>query len=140
MVSKFATVAVLLVAAVGLLAANGVVSSTKNPLQVALLHWYQANQVPTSFPAGGFTVGVAFDGSSIWAAIAGSDSFNVMKFRVSDGTLLGTFATAGISPQTWHLTVAMSGSRTALAIMSVKFEPATAHCSARSALGARQQA
>src|SRR6267143_6354164 len=71
---KFAVLAVLLCAAFGLLAASGVVSSTKNPLQVALLHWYPANQVPTSFPAGGFTVGVAFDGASIWAANAGSNS------------------------------------------------------------------
>jgi hypothetical protein len=35
---KFAVLAVLLCAGFGLLAANGVVTSTKNPLQVALLH------------------------------------------------------------------------------------------------------
>ena len=95
---KITILAVILCAAFGLLAATGVVSSTKNPLQVALLHWYPANQVPTSFPAGGFTVGVAFDGGTIWAANAGSNSNSVMRFRTSDGLLLGTFLTGGSQP------------------------------------------
>jgi DNA-binding beta-propeller fold protein YncE len=64
-----------------------------NPLQIALLHWYDANQVPTVFNAGGYTIAAAFDGESIWVTNAGSDSNNVMKFRASDGTLLGTFPT-----------------------------------------------
>ena len=87
---KLAVLAALLCAALGLLAANGVVSTKENPLQVAILHWYNANQVPTSFSAGFLPVGVAFDGASIWVANAGSESNNVMKFRASDGALLLT--------------------------------------------------
>ena len=45
----------------------GVVSSTNNPLQIAILHWYNANQT-TQFPVGGFPYGVAFDGANIWVA------------------------------------------------------------------------
>jgi len=85
---KLAVVAVVLGAAATLMAANGVVSSKDNPLQVALLQWYQANQVPTTFPAGFLPVGLAFDGASIWVANAGAESNNVMKFRASDGALL----------------------------------------------------
>jgi hypothetical protein len=39
-----AIIALFLYSAVGLLAEDGVVSSSNNPQQVALLHWYQANQ------------------------------------------------------------------------------------------------
>jgi len=52
-----------------------------NPLQVALLHSYEANQVPTAFEAGGYPVAVAFDGENIWVTNAASTSNNVMKFR-----------------------------------------------------------
>ena len=45
----------------------GVVSSSLNPLQVALLHWYGANQT-TSFAAGSGPFGVAFDGENIWVS------------------------------------------------------------------------
>src|SRR5712671_7240804 len=45
----------------------GVVTSTKNPLQIALLHWYNANTT-TQFTAGSAPYGVAFDGANIWVA------------------------------------------------------------------------
>ena len=44
---------------------TGVTSSTKNPLQIAILHWYDAN-LTTSFGVGNSPIGVAFDGANIW--------------------------------------------------------------------------
>src|ERR1700737_880405 len=91
---KFVIVAVLLTAALGLLAASGVVSSTKNPLQVAILHWYAVNEVPTQFTAQGYPFGLAFDGASIWVTNAAATTSNTaQKFRASDGLLQGTFPT-----------------------------------------------
>ena len=43
----------------------GVVTSSKNPLQIALLHWYNAN-LATQFAAAAGPFGVAFDGANIW--------------------------------------------------------------------------
>jgi hypothetical protein len=66
----------------------GVTSSTQNPLQIALLHWYNAN-LTASFAVVANPLGVAFDGANIW--VANRDSDNVTKLRASDGTTLGTF-------------------------------------------------
>jgi len=66
----------------------GVVSSTQNPLQVALLHWYSANQT-AAFTTGSGPYGIAFDGASLW--ISNFSANNVVKMRPSDGTILGTF-------------------------------------------------
>ena len=47
-------------------------SSTQNPLQIALLHWYNAN-LTTPFSVGKVVPnGVAFDGANIWVANHGS--------------------------------------------------------------------
>ena len=43
----------------------GVTTPTQNPLQIALLHWYDANQT-TAFAVGANPAGVAFDGADIW--------------------------------------------------------------------------
>jgi hypothetical protein len=67
----------------------GVTSSTDNPLQLALLHWYNAN-LTTTFGVGGASYGVAFDGANIWVANGGDST--VTKLRASDGKVLGTFA------------------------------------------------
>ena len=55
-------------------APSQLVISTQNARQIALLHWYQANQA-TSFALGvtipqvePFTWGLAFDGANIWAS------------------------------------------------------------------------
>jgi hypothetical protein len=69
-------------------------TSTEPLITIATLQWHEYR------PDGDFAVGtgpsgVAFDGSSIWVANAGSD--NVTKLRASDGTNLGTFA-AGDGP------------------------------------------
>ena len=67
----------------------GVTSSTQNPLQIALLHWYNAD-LTTTFRVGTGPLAAAFDGANMWVANAGS--YNVTKLRASDGTVLGTFA------------------------------------------------
>ncbi len=60
-----------------------------NPLKVALLKWYLANQVPTSFLVGRHPYGVVFDGANIWTA--NNADATVSKVRACDGTILGTF-------------------------------------------------
>ncbi|HEY6290123.1 MAG TPA: hypothetical protein VI455_00985, partial [Terriglobia bacterium] len=72
----------------------GVTTSSQNPLQIAILHWYNAN-LTTQFTTATAPFGVAFDGSSIWVCNNGSN--NVTKLRASDGTVLGTFA-VGTNP------------------------------------------
>src|SRR5580704_8453014 len=61
----------------------------RNPLKIALLHWYLAD-TSTVFPVGNQPYGLCFDGANIWTAnFAGN---NVTKVRASDGEVLGTFA------------------------------------------------
>jgi hypothetical protein len=59
-----------------------VVNSTKNPNQIAILHWYGANQT-TAFAVRKLAGGVAFDGANIWVSNHGSTT--VTKLRASDG-------------------------------------------------------
>ena len=66
-----------------------VVNSTKNPSQIAILHWYAAN-LTTTFAVGNSPAFAAFDGANVWVANEGSN--NVTKLRASDGTVLGTFS------------------------------------------------
>jgi DNA-binding beta-propeller fold protein YncE len=72
----------------------GVVTSSKNPLQIALLHWYNAN-LTTQFTAGTSPFGVVFDGANIWVAANGSRK--VTKLRANDGFNLGSFS-VGTNP------------------------------------------
>src|SRR5271166_1957862 len=72
-------------------AAGSGAAPLSNPLKVALLKWYQANTVPTTFPVGAGPYGMAFDGANIWVACGGGAT----KLRASDGQVLGTFATNG---------------------------------------------
>jgi DNA-binding beta-propeller fold protein YncE len=65
-----------------------VTSSTQNPLQIALLHWYDTGLTAT-FGVGSSPRGVAFDGANIWVVNNGSS--NLTKLRASYGTVLGTF-------------------------------------------------
>ena len=69
---------------------SGVTSSSHgfNPLQIALLHWYDANLV-TEITLAASPFGMAFDGSDMW--IAGGNG-GVFKVRVSDGAILGKFS------------------------------------------------
>jgi hypothetical protein len=47
----------------------GVTASNRNPLQIALLHWYDAN-LTTAFKVSHAPVGLAFDGANIWVTNA----------------------------------------------------------------------
>src|SRR5262249_39289197 len=71
------------------LAQGGVSSSTKNPQQVATLHWYPAKRT-TSFAVGLFHTRVTFDGANIWVA-RGVNGGCMLKLRAGDGATLGTF-------------------------------------------------
>jgi hypothetical protein len=42
--------------------------SIRNPMQIALLRWYEAIQNGTTFPVGTWPFGIAFDGANIWVA------------------------------------------------------------------------
>src|SRR5579863_8907593 len=57
-----------------------------NPLQAALLRWYQADHANASIPFANSPSALAFDGSSMWVS-AGS---TVIKLRASDGAVLKT--------------------------------------------------
>ena len=63
-------------------------------MQVAILHWYDANRI-TKFKVRVNPAGMAFDGSDIWVGNEGEDT--VSKVRASDGTMLGTY-TVGNGP------------------------------------------
>jgi hypothetical protein len=75
--------------------AQGPAGLTYNPMQVALLRWYEANQCGIHFFTGGIphsfgtTGGVCFDGTNIW--VANSQNYTVGKLRASDGNLVGVY-------------------------------------------------
>ena len=75
-------------------AAGGV---SPNPMQVALLRWWPANQVAT-FSVGASPLGLAFDGANVWVANWGSKS--VTKLRANDGGTVCTYSytTSGANP------------------------------------------
>jgi hypothetical protein len=69
---------------------TGVTTSTQNPLQIAILHWYSANQT-TAFKVAA-PGGVAFDGANMWMSnYENGSGGTVTKLRASDGAELGTF-------------------------------------------------
>src|SRR5215831_13477997 len=80
------------------LAQSGVVDSTQNANQLAILHWYTANQT-TSFTTGKTPIAFVYDGASMWVVNFGDNT--VSKMRATDGAVLGTFA-VGKSP--WAVT------------------------------------
>ena len=71
-----------------------VAPNESNPLQVAILRWYNANQSGLNFSTlgsvGGALFGAAFDGSNIW--VSNSETNTVTKLRASDGAVLGNFS------------------------------------------------
>ena len=56
-----------------------------NPMQIALLRWYQVNQASISFYVGSSPIGVCFDGASIYVVCG----VEVRKLKASDGSVLG---------------------------------------------------
>src|SRR5215472_7354912 len=79
----------LVLISTSVLAQSGVVDSTQNPNQLAVLHWFGANQT-TSFTTGTTPIAFAFDGASMWVVNFGANT--VSKLRANDGSVLGTFA------------------------------------------------
>src|SRR5690349_14619671 len=63
-----------------------------NPLQVALLRWYEVNQVDNRFLQFQDTRGIAFDGMHMWVAGNGD---RVTKLRASDGAILRIIPVSG---------------------------------------------
>ena len=47
-----------------------------NPMQVALLRWYEASEAGNDFAVGDGPIGVAFDGANIWVANAFGDTLS----------------------------------------------------------------
>lgn len=66
-----------------------------NPLRVATLQWYEANQtnVTYSVPSARH---LTFDGVNMWVTNYSSDS--ITKLRASDGASLGTYSVGGNNP------------------------------------------
>ena len=60
-----------------------------NPLQVALLRWYEASEAGNDFAVGNQSSFVAFDGANIW--VTNPLDGTVSKLRASNGLPLGTF-------------------------------------------------
>ena len=48
-----------------------------NPLQIALLRWYEANDTGLTYAVGDMPQAICFDGANIWVVDSGSD--NVTK-------------------------------------------------------------
>jgi len=63
-----------------------------NPLQVAILRWYEANETGLQYPVGNGPQEVVFDGANLWVTYFGGDLAGyVAKIRASDGANLGSF-------------------------------------------------
>jgi hypothetical protein len=58
-----------------------------NPLRVATLQWYPAIRTGIGVSLGQRAYGLVFDGSHMWTAVIGG----LVKFRPSDGAIVGTF-------------------------------------------------
>jgi hypothetical protein len=70
------------------IASNQATQPYINPLRVATLQWYEANQTGLSYPVMLAPNNLTFDGENLW--ITGS-SINAFKLRVADGAVVGTF-------------------------------------------------
>lgn len=56
-----------------------------NPMRVALLRWWEANQAPLRFPVGDAPAALAFDGKNVW--ISHDDIAGVSVVNPSDGAI-----------------------------------------------------
>jgi DNA-binding beta-propeller fold protein YncE len=64
-------------------------TTSANPMQIALLRWYECIQTDDTYPVGSHPFALAFDGANIWVANSLDDT--VTKVRASDGSLVGTY-------------------------------------------------
>jgi len=69
---------------------QGPPGSSLNPLDIALLRWYEANQSGIMRGVGNGPSGICFDGTNIWVTNRWDDT--VTKLRASDGTNVGTYS------------------------------------------------
>ena len=85
--------------------------SSWNPLQIALLRWYEANGIGHTFSVGSKPEAVCFDGANVWVANSGSD--NVTKLKASDGSFVDNYSVGsrpeGVCFDGAHIWVANSG-------------------------------
>jgi streptogramin lyase len=91
---KMFSTRVALLAVAFLLSLQLAAQNAANPIQLALLRWYQANtaaQISTCSTPNG----MAFDGSHIWVACAGANE--IQEFNASDAALVRT-VTGVLSP------------------------------------------
>ena len=71
-----------------------------NPIQIALLRWYQADtaaMIPVQSTCIG-PQGEAFDGANIWVACTGSSPTEIDEFNASDGAPMLKITSLGCSP------------------------------------------
>jgi hypothetical protein len=90
-----------------------VVNSTQNPEQIAISHWYAANQT-TTFVTGTTPNSVAFDGSNIWLSIESNNT--VTELQPSTGKVVGPSPWGPILT-VWPLTARTFGWRTTAATL-----------------------
>jgi YVTN family beta-propeller protein len=76
--------------------ADGEDGTYLNPLKIALLQWYEANETRISYSVGSRPTSICFDGANIWVTNYGSD--NVTKLDAVYGNVLGTY-NVGSEPQ-----------------------------------------
>jgi hypothetical protein len=67
-----------------------------NPLQVALLRWYEANQTGISAPVDPGPYGATFDGIFIW--VVSLENNTVTQVQASNGQLVATNPSGGTHP------------------------------------------
>ncbi|MFO8102277.1 MAG: hypothetical protein R6U37_08985 [Dehalococcoidia bacterium] len=70
-------------------------TATSNPMRIALLRWYEANESGYSFSVGDKPRRVAFDGTNIWVTNYYGDT--VSKLDAATGGAVGTYS-VGVKP------------------------------------------
>src|SRR5208282_5930396 len=81
--------------ATGAQGVTGPAGASMNPMKIALLRWWNANQTGITFAVGTNPRGIACDGTNLWVANQGSNS--VTKLLAATGALVGTY-TVGTVP------------------------------------------
>jgi hypothetical protein len=66
-----------------------VILGGRNPKQIAMLRWYDANETGRAIAVGNYPDQMVFDGEHIWVTIYGDNK--VAKIRASDGAVIGTY-------------------------------------------------
>ena len=67
-----------------------------NPLQIALLRWFNTNMGFSAITVGSLPHALAYDGTNMWVANNGSNT--IARYNVSTGDIVGTTITVGNQP------------------------------------------